>query len=363
MRLLTGVSRVPFARVSSSSYSTRPEYYQIQSLTKYICRNVLNSSLIPAVEPETRSSLDFALLVRQYGSRPEWDWERSVPGFHDPPIFPQSQAIARAMQISRTHPAVIMGVIDRGPGSPSFSSDTSPISACVEPAIKRLSLQAEPSIDAILNAWELRQKQRGDSREPPPWLIVFGFLVTSDAVTIVAHFPNTGVKVHKSGPAEIETGSDIGLCSCIVDKIPFHPDILYMSGPGDGDQWKGPTADDAWISDRLRLFLALLALVTNSTLISAIWDDIDWPQEVLEAEDALEKQHAQWDLPTPTLSEDDDKNPLSLSQMIVLERALARMNLDDDSEAEGKSDAERAALEESRQRVLEWRGAILPTSE
>jgi hypothetical protein len=49
--------------------------------------------------------------------------------------------------------------------------------------------------------------------------------------------------------------------------------------------------------------------------------------------------------------------------MIVLERALARMNLDDDSEAEGKSDAERAALEESRQRVLEWRGAILPTSE
>src|SRR5882724_5077118 len=149
-------------------------------------RKVLNSLPAPGVGLENQRPVDFALLVRQYGSKPETTWDRSWRGFYDPPIFDQLRAFACAMQISLTHPAVIIGVIDR-PDSPSVSSTGN-----VDPAIQHLALQAEPSITAILRIWELRQKQRGASPEPPSWMIVFGLLITVDgAVTIVAHYPNS----------------------------------------------------------------------------------------------------------------------------------------------------------------------------
>jgi len=241
------------------------------------------------------------------------------------------------MQISLTHPAVIIGVIDR-PDSPSVSSTGN-----VDPAIQHLALQAEPSITAILKIWELRQKQRGAFLTPPSWLIVFGFLITVDgAVTIVAHYPNLDGIAEQPGSGESGTASGMRFCSCIVDKLRFHPEVWWdIISPV--KQWKGPANDDVWIMDRLRLVIALITLVMNSTLIVAIWDDIDWPREILEAEDTLEKQHAQWDLCTPNPSED-------------------LWNEDDDDFMgqiwEGDcydSEDDQAALEASWLRVSEWR--------
>jgi len=261
---------------------------RIPSTTEFTSRHALNTTFSPDGGSDNHLPVAFALLVRQHGSRPEGVWRRSR-GYYDPPLFNQKQAIARAMQITPTHPAVILGVVVRGDYSLS-PSDPSVVSGSLDAAIHHLSLQTEPSLATILSTWELRQKQRGESLEPPPWLVVFGLLMTPDnAVTIVAHFP------YSAGMLEpVESGPDsvIRFCSCIVDTIPFHPEIRWRRGPRRSGRWDGPTTDDTWISDRLRLFLASLTLVTNSRLVSAIWDDIEWPQEMLDAEDALEKQHA-----------------------------------------------------------------------
>ena len=78
------------------------------------------------------------------------------------------------------------------------------------------------------------------------------------------------------------------------------------------------------------------------TLIVTIWDNIDWSREILEAEDTLEKQHAQWDLRTPNPSED--------------------LRNEDDDDFMGQnwegdcydSEDDQAALEASWLKVSEW---------
>ena len=320
------------------------------------CRQVLNSAPLSNGE---HLPVAFALLIRQYGSTLErkWRWGR---GYHDTALFDQNKAIALAMRISPTHPAAILGVVVRDPYSPS-PSDPSVLSGSLEAAIHHLALQTEPSLDFILRTWELRQRQRGEPLDSPPWLIVFGLLITSDnAVTIVAHFPYTA-GVH--GPAETGSESDIHFSSCVLDTISFHPEIWQIHGPELNRRWDGPTADDAWVSDRLRLFLALLTLVTNSRLIAAIWDDIEWPREMLDAEDALEKQHAQWDRPTPNPSEglSDDEDSLHLIIMEeVLRSELRGVNVEVGSDDGATSEGDQAALEASKLRISEWRNTIMP---
>src|SRR5882724_9942713 len=56
-----------------------------------IHRQVINS-LSASDGLETRCPVDFALLVRQYGSRPETTWETETRGWHDPPLFHQVRA-------------------------------------------------------------------------------------------------------------------------------------------------------------------------------------------------------------------------------------------------------------------------------
>ena len=269
------------------------------------------------------------------------------------------------MKISPTHPAVILGTIDRSPKSPSdFASNGPTIAGSIDATVRRLFLQAESSLDAILKTWELRQKQRGGPPELPSWMVVFGLLITSDGtVTIVAHFPDTDHMIEQHGSTPRETASGIRFCSCIMDKISFHPEIWWTSDSDYVKRWMGPTADNAWILDRLRLVLALLTLVANSRLISAMWDDIDWPQEVLSAEDALEKQHAEWTCPTPAPSEDPgnkNENWVDLIHDMAWESVLGEMQVELGSDSDGKSDEEQVSLEASRLKVLEWRSAIPP---
>ena len=322
-------------------------------------RKVSDSLPISDNDSQSECPVDFALLVRQYGSKAETTWERRGRGFYDTPLFGQLRAVARAMRISPTHPAVIIGTIDRGPQSASPASNA-PTNARI---VRNLALQAESSLDAILKTWELRRQQRGGVLELPPWMIVFGLLITSDGtVTIVAHFPDTDNMIEQHGSTPSETVSSIRFCSCIMDKIPFHPEIWWTRDLDYIRRWMGPTTDDAWISDRLRLILALLTLVTNSRLISAIWDDVDWPREVLNAEDVLEKQHAKWTSTTPAPSEDprNENENENWVDLMALESVLGQTRVQEGSDSSGKSPKEQVALEANRLKVLEWRSAISP---
>ena len=121
-----------------------------------------NSAPAPNGGSDKDLPVPFALLIRQYGSIPERKWKRGR-GYHGTPLFDQNKAIALAMQISPSHPAAILGMVVRDPYSISPSDPS-----VLEVALHQLSLQIEPSLDAILRTWELRQRQRGGSLEPPP---------------------------------------------------------------------------------------------------------------------------------------------------------------------------------------------------
>src|SRR5882724_9696009 len=159
--------------------------------------------------------------------------------------------------------------------------------------------------------------------------------------------------------------SGIRFCSCVVDKIQFHPEVWYNYDLEDANPWRRRPTDDT-ITDRLRISLALFTLVTNSRLVSAIWDDIVWPREILEATDELEKQHAQWDRPTPNPSEDSaESNPLGLSTFAqdIWEAELERISGEEENDEEERSRQKRVALEASRLKVLEWKNTIATGSE
>jgi hypothetical protein len=182
-------------------------------------------------------------------------------------------------------------------------------------------------------------------------LIGFGLLITADAVTIVAHFPYTTDVQEKSISEEIEAGAPgfVSAPALWTRSRSIHRYSGYVVGV---EIRKGPAFDEAWIVDRLRLFLALLVIAKNSQLISAMWDDIHWPREI---EDVLEKQHAQWDRPTPNPSEEnEDTNPVR----IMWEKAIERMEVEENSDDEGRLERVQVALEVSRPRILAWRNSI-----
>ena len=155
--------------------------------------------------------------------------------------------VAHTLPIMPTHPAAIFGIVD---DSADSTMDISPST------IQLLAKHAEPSLQFIVDTWRENCIQHGISLATPlpPWLMVFGIVISHHGVTIVSHCPDSpNVEHFYKNPRFL---------SYVIDTIPFHAEVEW--DPHD-NQWSVDGNDTDWIFDRLKLMVALLSLVKHST--------------------------------------------------------------------------------------------------
>ena len=235
-------------------------------------------------------------MLRQYGSGRIRQVTFEVdPDRGDPDLTSRNDAVTQTLRITPGHPALIFGVAVDEPKQDEPGSHPSAEN------LRLLAEHAEPSLQSIIHVWiEYCAQSEQRSRIPnllqfPPWLMIFGLLITPTTVTVVAHHPRSAsIQDYQWKPE---------LTSTVLDTIPFHSSIHYLRAKRD---WSTSISkeDESWVEDRFKIFIMLQTLLKNSRIISGYWDDTRRGYECLEKEEELEKLHAEWTLPTPTPSED-----------------------------------------------------------
>ncbi|KII93274.1 hypothetical protein PLICRDRAFT_385255 [Plicaturopsis crispa FD-325 SS-3] len=297
------------------------------------------TSAFPVVlDPGSRAGtpLDFALLLHQYGS--------SHPTLVERDLF---------LRVSTTHPALVLAVKgpvpwidDHSPQLPGRTMDT---------ILQDLAFHAQPNVDVLLAALHLRRQQNSlRSKENPDlglpdFAFIIGLVFDAEAVSIVAHIPVVpdpspdapAASLGKFGPRYI---------SLTVDILPF----TGRPGPG--------TTVQEWITQRLRVAVALLVVQRHAHRLSAIWQDIVLPEAIRDGEDALESSYL-GECPLRSVSvaaQDLERTALDIDQE-VCEDWETDSGAEEEDEVD--DDVTEAYLDVIRARVEKWLSSITLSTE
>ncbi|GJJ10604.1 hypothetical protein Clacol_004831 [Clathrus columnatus] len=236
------------------------------------------------------SDLEFAVMINRYGSRPRDDICGYVHEHSSPSLADQSLYRGFFMQITPTHPALVVGMVEENEVFTPLNKKR---------ILKSLASLTEPSLYFLVNGWRQYCLQNGLSvDEPfPCWLVLFSLVVDPKQVTIIAHYPTSpNLRTFNNSPQ---------FSSLVLDSIEFHTSVEMSVH--EEDTWENLPSDTTWIYDRLRLGMALLRILKNSRHILLMWDELRWSSDTLLWEEEYNKRIAniKWRTPNPSESARD----------------------------------------------------------
>ncbi|KAJ7699063.1 hypothetical protein B0H17DRAFT_317981 [Mycena rosella] len=198
----------------------------------------------------TSRSIDFALV-------PEWQ--------------PTSECMARRSgkaPLRFSSPALVIGVQMDDIGNGDLTYDE----------LRNLARVTQPHMEALLVARHQRHAEASSAKPPDVPPCIFGIAFRDLTVFIVAHIAHLDHSKYRSQ-------------LLLVDRLSFPP---YVPNDREG------------VLTRLRLIIALLTIKSHTGHLASLWNELNWPPTIFDAEAALVRECTGIVTPSPSDYEDLD---------------------------------------------------------